>query len=235
MFRLVTRHQGAKGSPLAAFLVVVLSALCANLARAEPLFSPPQQHFVTDQAGILGKATERTLAAAAQAHEKKTTNEVAIVTVSSLEGWSVERYGLWLASKWGVGKSGKNNGVLILVAPRERTVRIEVGLGLESTLTDAIAKRIIDREIIPHFKRGDMEGGVIAGHQAILDVLEGKKTEPSGPWGVMIMFAFVCFLIWKLDKVYRGGGGGSDGGGGFFRGEFSGGGSFGGGGASGRW
>ena len=101
-------------------------------------------------------------------YKEQTSIEVAVVTVSSLEGLTVEEYTLNLAQKWGVGDKEKDNGIVVLVAPNERKIRIEVGYGMEPDLTDAQAGRIIQGTIIPYFKNNQMAEGVVIGVNTIL-------------------------------------------------------------------
>jgi uncharacterized protein len=95
-----------------------------------------------------------------------------VVTVPSLHGRRIEDFGLRLGNSWGVGQAGKNNGVLLIVAPNERKVRIEVGLGLEPVLTNRRASGIIEDRILPNFRSGRMEQGIVAGVDGILAVLD---------------------------------------------------------------
>lgn len=192
----------------------------AALAQA-PDDAPEDQFWVTDQAGVLSISAIKSLTDSAKAFEAETTNQVVVVTVNSLAGWTVERYGRWLGNTWGIGQADANNGVLLLVAPNDRRVRIEVGRGLEDTLPDRIAQSIIDNEILPRFRDDDLEGGIVAGHQAILLALGGKYREPTN-WE---SFLFLLFLPFFAIGRFFGFGGGFLGGGGLF----------GGGGASGSW
>ena len=98
------------------------------------------------------------------AHERATGQQVVVVTLDSLQGYSIEDYGYQLGRHWGIGQKGKNNGALLIVAPKEHKVRIEVGYGLEGTLTDATSRTIIQNYILPSFKRGDYNAGVVGGH-----------------------------------------------------------------------
>ncbi|HZC45526.1 MAG TPA: TPM domain-containing protein, partial [Candidatus Acidoferrum sp.] len=107
-------------------------------------------------------------------HERATREQVVVVTLDSLQGLTIEDYGYQLGRHWGIGQKGINNGVLLIVAPKEHKVRIEVGYGLEGTLTDATSSTIIQNYILPAFKRGDFNGGVVAGTQAIIQVLGGN-------------------------------------------------------------
>lgn len=205
------------------WLFLVLPFVCAMAAGAqEPPNAPKTQYWVTDQARVLSGSIERSLTKDAEAFERQTSNQVVVVTVKSLDGWTVERYGLWLANKWRIGQAGKNNGVLLLVAPNERKVRIEVGLGLESTLTNAIAQSIIDDDILPKFRAGDLPMGIIAGHRAIIEALNGEYSGKPW-WQELLQFLLLPFCM--IGRVLGFGGGRFSGGGG----------SFGGGGASGSW
>jgi len=111
-------------------------------------------------------------------HEKQTTNQVVVLFTSSLEGESLEEYSLRVAETWKLGQKGKDNGVLLFIAKDDRKLRIEVGYGLEGTLTDVLCHRIIEREIKPSFKAGDFEEGIRNGVKTILGAIEGTYTIP---------------------------------------------------------
>ena len=145
------------------------------LALAQPAI-PALSARVVDQADILSSSTERQLVAMLEAHEELTSNQVAVLTVASLEGGTIEDYALQVARAWQLGRGDVNNGVLLLVAVGDRKMRIEVGYGLEGDIPDIIAKRIIDQEIKPSFRRGDFDEGVSNGVRAILGAIEGTYT-----------------------------------------------------------
>jgi uncharacterized protein len=134
---------------------------------------------VVDNAEILSQATRDSVSAQLKAHEERTTNQIAVLTVKSLEDESVEGYALQVFETWKLGQKGKDNGVLVLVAPSDRRMRIEVGYGLEGTLTDAIAARIIRDRMTPRFKANDFDGGVRDGVAAIVQTLEGRGADPT--------------------------------------------------------
>jgi uncharacterized protein len=235
-----------------ALLILALPALAIDFPRLSGR--------VVDEADLLSPAAERQLTDLLAAHEARTTNQVVVVTVKSLAGNTIEDFGYQLGRHWGIGQRGKNNGILMVVAPAERRVRIEVGYGLEGVMTDAKASTIINQLILPEFRAGRMEPGVIAGARAVLGVLEGDAAalpptakapvaEEEADWPVVaIIILFIIFFIYlqRYNFIHgrkRGlrvvpppfggfGGGGSHGGsgGGGFGG---GGGDFGGGGASG--
>ena len=140
---------------------------------------PQPQGRVNDFAGLLAPATVKSLAAEITAFEAQTQHQFAVVTVTSLEGNTVEAYTLGLARTWGVGRKDSNDGVVLLVAPHERKMRIEVGRGLEGVLPNGACDRIIQDIIVPAFRRGDMEAGTVAGARAIMQTLFTPATPPA--------------------------------------------------------
>ncbi|MDO9321931.1 MAG: TPM domain-containing protein, partial [Pseudomonas sp.] len=146
--------------PLALLLVA-----CAALAQAEPNF-PALSGRVVDQAGMLDAATSTRLTQELASHEQATGNQLVVVTLPNLQGLPIEDFGYQLGRHWGIGQKGKDNGVLLLIARDERKIRIEVGYGLEGTLTDAQSSLIIQQVISPAFKQGQYSQGISAGVQA---------------------------------------------------------------------
>lgn len=136
---------------------------------------------VTDNADILSKETRRTITESLKAHEQKTGNQIAVLTIPSLEGESIEEYAVAVFNSWKLGQKGKDNGILVVVAPNDRRIRIEVGYGLEGTLPDGLAGSIIRTIMTPQFKTGNYNDGIQSGIKAIIEVLEGRKiaTEES--------------------------------------------------------
>ena len=229
-----------------AALLLCLSTLCL----AAPEF-PRLTGRVVDRAGILSASTERQITQQLVIHEQSTTNQIVVATLPNLQGYSIEEFGYQLGRHWQVGQAESNNGVVLLVAKKERKIRIEVGYGLEGSLTDALAANIIQTVIRPQFKKGDFDRGVTQGVEAIIAAIKGeyqaKKTKDSKDskiWLFLIAFLFLWHFIKPFFRsfggsgfggrsgYYRGGGGGFSSGGGGFSG---GGGGFGGGGASGGW
>lgn len=155
---------------------VRLFVLFTLLSVAAPLFAleaPPLTGRVVDSAHVLPASDVDWLTAALKAHEEKTGNQVAVLIIPSLEGESLEEYAHRVATTWKLGQRGTDNGVLLLIAVKERRLRIEVGYGLEGALTDLRSAHIIRDEMVPRFKAGDMPGGVRAGTEAILKTIEG--------------------------------------------------------------
>jgi uncharacterized protein len=166
---------------------------------------------VVDQANILDAQTQSALTDKLAALEAKTTSQLVVVTLKSLQGTSIEDFGVQLGRHWGIGQKGKNNGALLIVAPTERKVRVEVGYGLEGALTDALTKFIIENSILPRFKASDMPGGIRRGVDDLIQIMQGEgdefkkqavaqQTEMSANDWVMFavvigIFGFICYGI----------------------------------------
>ena len=154
---------------------------------------------VNDNAGILSLDTQRELEEILRVHEDSTSNQIAVLTITSLEGEPLEDYSRRVVMTWKLGQKGKDNGVLLLVAKDDRKVRIEVGRGLEGQLTDAVASSIMRHEILPHFKAGDYDRGVRAGVDAIIGTINGAYTadesDPSQMDTGTGILAFLFFLL----------------------------------------
>jgi uncharacterized protein len=243
--------------PRALLAVFALLLLAMPATAAEPRF-PALSGRVVDEAGVLTPATRGQLTEMLAAHERATRQQVVVVTLKSLQGYTIEDFGVRLGRFWGIGEKGRDTGALLVVAPGERKVRIEVGYGLEALLTDAASRTIIEQTVLPDFRRGDVNGGVLAGTAAMLRVLggtaeaaapQGQPLDWTGP-GVLIWLAFIFFMVLRAFRwgmyphpYYRTRSGGGFSSGGFSSGGFAsggggfsgGGGSFGGGGASGGW
>ena len=123
---------------------------------------------VTDAAEIFTPAQEASLSAKLERLERITHHQLVVVTVASLGGSDVATYARNLANSWGIGRKGHNDGVVLLVAPNERKVRIAVGYGLEKTLTHAVCKQVIDEQILPHFREGDLQLGIETGVDSLI-------------------------------------------------------------------
>ncbi len=136
------------------------------------------QGFVSDFANIIDSKTRLDLENKLTQFEKQNGVEIAIVTVNNLDKETVETYAVKLFEEWKIGKSGKDNGILLLVAPNEREVRIEVGYGLEGTITDLLANKIIQQEIIPQFKRNNYSEGIANGVNSIIGIIS-KDIDPA--------------------------------------------------------
>jgi uncharacterized protein len=155
--------------------------LLALLLVAAPALAdvqvPSLSGRVVDQAGILNSAEKGRLTTKLKNLEDNASIQLVVVTLPSLRGSPIEDWGLTLGRTWGIGQKGKDNGVLLIVAPNDRELRIEVGYGLEGTLPDATANAIIRNVIVPRFKAGDMADGISDGVDAIVAVLSGSGEE----------------------------------------------------------
>ncbi len=239
---------------LAALLVTISVSLLAQNV-------PSPRGYVNDFASVITPETEAKLSALAGAIETATTAEVAVVTLPNLGTYgSIEEYSIALATAWGIGKKGKDNGLLLVLALEERKVRIEVGYGLEGIFPDGLTGRIMDESMVPYFKSNDFSTGFLKALEGIAGVLENeynvdlagvsqaessKYTQTAtmthvrrSPFYIIIILLFVFGgrFLWPLlflgGMGRRGGRGGFSGfgGGGGFGGF--GGGGFGGGGSS---
>lgn len=150
------------------FALLVLAAAPAHAVS----YPPPPTGPVFDQANILPPADEAALDAKLREYSARTGRSIVVATVNSLEGETIEMYAVKLFEAWGIGGKESDQGLLLLVAPNERQVRIEVGYGLHQYVTDALSGRIIRGEIAPRFKAGDMAGGINAGVSALIAQLD---------------------------------------------------------------
>ncbi len=163
--------------------VVARGLLLALLLLSQGLLGAPDfpslSSRIVDQAGLLSEQTVQQLDASLAAHEQATSNQVVVVTLSDLQGYDIADYGYQLGRYWEIGTAENDNGVLLIIAPNERKLRIEVGYGLEGALTDALSHTIIRREITPAFRAGKMDEGVLLGVDAILRAIEGEYAQPE--------------------------------------------------------
>ncbi len=244
------------------FIIAAISVLMAASAYAAPSF-PALSGQVVDQAHVLTSDQVTLLTNKLATYQQQSGHQVAIATVSSLQGLDIRDYGYQLGRAWGLGQKGKDDGVLVLVAPNEHKTSIEVGYGLEGDLTDATSSVIISHAMLPKFRSGDYFGGLWAGTDDIAkvvggqggDIVQAAKQQQASAQGAnllaaipfIIFFFVVLFIIFRASRgglmflpmaggSYRSSSGFSAGSGFGGGGGFSGGGgSFGGGGASGGW
>ena len=158
------------------------------LAAAAEVPVPALKARVTDLAGVLTSAQRTALEERLAAFEAKKGSQIAVLIVPTTQPETIEQYGIRAVDAWKLGRKGVDDGALLLVAMKDRAVRIEVGYGLEGVLPDAIAKRIIDEEIVPRFRAGDYYGGIEAGVGRMIRVIEGEplpppraRSQPAGP------------------------------------------------------
>lgn len=230
-------HRGGRGrSPLAAGLATALALvgllfLAAAPARAADPTFPPLTGRVVDAAHVLTPEVVSDLTQRSAAIEGQSGRQLVVATVPSLGGLEIEDYGYKLGRAWGIGEKGKNNGLILLVAPNERKVRIEVGYGLEGDVTDALSSVVINQKILPRFRAGDIPGGVQAGGDALADLLalpddqlkqksaeaaaqprQAQSDRPRASHGIPVV-VIVFIMIWVFSMIFgrRGGRGGGAG------------------------
>ena len=180
---------------------------------------PPQPpRRVNDFAGMLGPEGSSRIESLLAAYEDSTSTQIAVVFVENLEGYEVADYASRIFEQWNIGQKGTNNGLLILVARDDRKIRLETGYGLEERLTDALSRRIIEQDILPLFRKGDVEGGITAGIYRVTEVLSGayqaKEGSGSDLWADLkrsLPFSLAILVILLL-LIARGAGGGGGGG-----------------------
>ncbi len=239
--------------------LVLVSLLCVvgYFSQAQDFPKPKNGRQIHDFANVIPDAQEKQLEESMQAFRRANGAEIAVIIISSLEGYDVAQYNIELAEKWGIGKSGEDNGVSFLVAIDDRNMNISTGYGVEQYIPDALAKRIIEQVVKPEFKEENYYAGIAKGVDAIQGLIEGKYSaedfKSSRNRGLPWIWIPIIILILIAKSKRKGGGftGGSGGAywiggmgmGGFSSGRGSsgggfggfGGGSFGGGGASGSW
>lgn len=157
--------------PVVVTLALALLVLAPAAGRGQPRLPDPAGP-VSDFANLLDDASEATVLQLLRDTEAKTTAEIAVVTVPTLQGVTVEDYAERLFRTWGIGQQKVDNGVLVLVAPNEREMRIEVGYGLEGVLPDGLAGEIVRTEFLPRFREDDYQGGIVAGVQRVAGIVQ---------------------------------------------------------------
>ncbi len=192
----------------------MLCTLLASLALLGPaeLEVPRNDGWVTDRAGLLDAQEEQALENLMESYRSGTTHEIALLTVPSLEGDSLEAFSLRVARSWGLGGQEANNGALLVVSRDDRKLRIEVGRGLEGNLTDSISGRIIRDVIAPEFKAGNFYGGIRSGLEAMHAAIGGdygpvrrakKGRSREGSLGGCFSLMFFLFLMTMIGRGRR--------------------------------
>lgn len=227
----------ARGAVLAALILL----LGAAAAVASPKF-PALTGRVVDQANILSPATEAQLTTELAQLEQQTGRQMVVATVSDLGGYEIEDYGYQLGRAWGIGQKGEDNGVVLIVAPNDRQVRLEVGYGLEPVFTDTLAFLILQEKVLPRFRAGEMEQGVVEGARAAIAQLslpddeararvaaaqaQPAQSDAGGGFPVFIFIIFIFLVLsmlgggrrrrrglwWLLPIIFSSGGSGGRGG-----------------------
>lgn len=204
---------------LRAILILLLAALLMpGAARAQTF--PQLTGPVVDQAGVLPPEAEARITQKLVALKAQSQREVTVVTLANLEGYEISDYGYRLGRHWGLGDKARNDAAILIIAPNERKLRIEVGYGLEPVLTDGLSFLIINRAIVPRFKAGDLPGGIEAGTDAIIQQLTlpadqaqkiaaeaSVKPSSEGTPAAFIFWLIIFFLFFVLPLIRRLGGG----------------------------
>ena len=200
----------------------LVTALLAFLVLVTPAWAAPKFPALTgrvvDGAGILSSDTKAGLTEKLAALEQKTSRQLVVVTVPSLQGYEISDYGYQLGRAWGIGQAKLNNGILFIVAPTEHRTRIEVGYGLEPIITDAFSSVVIQSQVLPRFRSGDFNGGVVAGANALieqlsLDTSEAEKRAAAAQQqlqrqghddggGGLVGFLVILFIFIALSRVF---------------------------------
>ncbi|WP_294189782.1 TPM domain-containing protein [uncultured Sphingomonas sp.] len=178
---------------------------------------------VVDDAHLLSPEQVQELTRLSAGVEQASTRQLVVATIPDLQGYPIEDYGYRLGRAWGLGQKDANNGVILLVAPKERKVRIEVGYGLEPIVTDALSSVIINQTILPRFRDGDMAGGIVAGANAIAEQLKlpleaaeqrakaagAKRAQAGGNnrGGLIAVFWIMVVLFFVVPLIFRRAGG----------------------------
>jgi uncharacterized protein len=202
------------------FLLLLAAAVAAPAAAQS---FPALSGRVVDAANLLSPAQEAELTGKLEALERASSRQLVVATIPDLEGLDDADYGYRLGRHWGIGQSQANNGTILLVAPNERKVRVEVGYGLEPILTDALSHQIIQTEILPRFRQNDMAGGIMAGADAVIAQLgappeqaeqralaaaQAQRQQSSGGEGESSIFGLVFWmfiLFFVIIPMLRGG------------------------------
>ena len=201
-------------------IVLLISMLLLPL-RLFALEAPVLSGRVVDGAGMLSSESRQRLEQKLAAFERETSNQVAVLTVSSLQGDDIDQFSTRVADAWKLGQKGKDNGVYLILARDERKVRIEVGMGLQGVLPDVTAGRIIRETMRPFLKSGDFDQGITAGVEAVMAATRGefkgtgqpvrphasKKTSPS--LGMLLVVAVIVVAVLGLFSRYLGGAAGA--------------------------
>jgi uncharacterized protein len=212
-------------------LILWLTALTLSQPAAAQDF-PALNGRVVDAANIIPPTEEAALTSKLEALERQTSRQLVVATVPDLGGLEIEDYGVRLGRAWGIGQKEADNGAILLVAPNQRRVQVEVGYGLEAILTDAFSNRVVEEIIVPRFRAGDFPGGITAGTDALIAQLQAppeaaeraaieaaqKRAETTSSrrgqqggipfslifWGMIVLFVMLSFARGGSGRRYRG-------------------------------
>ncbi|MCB4799420.1 TPM domain-containing protein [Neotamlana laminarinivorans] len=199
-------------------LILLLTASSKTFAQFDIPKKPSFQTSVYDYENLLSASQKSSLEQKLIKYSNTTSTQIVVAIINSTKGEDINFLGAKWGQAWGIGQEKEDNGILILLANADRKIGINTGYGVEHLLTDAMSKRIINRDIIPYFKQNDYYGGLNRGVDAIFEVLQGeyKGTRQSNSSGFPVAVAFFLFfiviiIIISISKNNRGGGGGNRG------------------------
>ena len=196
-------------------LLIVIGLICVlTVPNLLALEVPPLRGRVNDTAGLLSVATRQQLEDVLVRLEQTDSTQIVVLTIPSLGGEELEEFSIKVVDQWKIGQKGLDNGAMLLIAKNDRKIRIEVGYGLEGSLTDLMAGRIIRNVIVPQFKAGNFDQGVIDGVQAMIKVVRGeyrasdkappprgqKQKDTPGGFGGLIAFIFFISMLGRLRR-----------------------------------
>lgn len=202
--------------------VIMMIALLAFSPQSHAQNFPQPTGFVVDEANILSDAEETQIAQKLEALKIQSNREFAVATIADLQGYDISEYGYQLGRAWGVGNEGADDGILLIIAPNERKIRIEVGYGLEGIITDGLSGQIIRNDITPQFKAGNMFAGINAGVDAIGSQLllppeeaaavaknassAARADKKSGSlWNLIFWLIIIAIVLFPMIRGLRGG------------------------------
>jgi len=207
------KSSGRPGLLKRGALVFLILVVCCLAPVAHALEVPPLKGRINDYASLLSPSVREHLETALKNFEQTESTQIVVLTIPSLEGDNLEAFSIRMAEKWKIGRKGLDNGAILLVAKADRKIRIEVGYGLEGKLTDLMAGRIIRNQIVPEFKAGRFDQGIINGVDAIMAVVKGEyqpavRPETSakrrtGLGAFFIPLIFIALLVGRLGSINR--------------------------------
>ncbi|MGP1992394.1 TPM domain-containing protein [Zobellia laminariae] len=201
--------------------ILIILLCCYNLVTAQYQVpdKPKEQTSVYDYINLLSAGQKQTLEQKLIHYSDSTSTQIVVAIISSTEGENINFLGAQWGEKWGIGQADDDNGILILLARDDRRIAINTGYGVESRLTDALSRRIIDQAIVPYFKQNDYYGGLNAGSDAIFQALNGEFKEDRSfndgggfPLGKFLPFIIFFVILMILSNRNKRGGGGKNGG-----------------------
>ena len=206
-----------------AFAMLACALMLLAPASSAAQTFPALTGRVVDNANVIPDDEEARLTQKLTALETQSQRQFVVVTLADLQGYDIADYGYQLGRAWGIGDKGRNDGTLLIIAPNNRKLRIEVGYGLEAILTDGLTSLIINQAIVPRFKSGDMAGGIEAGTDALIQQMtlpdaqarkiaaEAKPEQAQGGDAIFpaVFFLFMFFLLFVLPMIRRARGGSS--------------------------